>query len=62
MEDFGGLFAAIKALVILCAIIAVPVIIIGLGIQYWPITILVVGGAIAGFVYMKRQKRAKNMV
>ena len=61
MDDFG-LFGAIKGLIILLAIIAVPVVIIALGIQYWPITIIIVGGAIAGVVYLKRQKRAKNTV
>jgi hypothetical protein len=34
MDELGGLFGAIKWLVILLAIIAVPFVIIGLGIEY----------------------------
>ena len=62
MGDFGFLFGAIKGVVILLVIIMIPVVIFAGAIQYWPITILLVGGAIAGFIYLKRQKRAKNMV
>jgi hypothetical protein len=62
MGEFFGVFRAAMGLGLLFLIIAIPILVISVGIQYWPITILLIGGAIAGFIYYKRSRREKNMV
>lgn len=59
MGDIGKLMVGFVAIAVVCLIIA------GIGsvvVNYWPILLIIIAGIIGGVVYMKRQKRAKNMV
>jgi len=62
MDEIGGIFSAAKWLLILGVVIAVPIFIGAAIIEFWYFSVPLIGAALAGGVYWKRQKRASNMV
>ena len=62
MEFVPGIVKAAIALFILGCIIAIPLFIGQMAIQYWYVSVPIIGLVIWGIVALKRQKTAANRV
>lgn len=60
--EFFGLFRAAMGLGLLFLVIAIPILIVEAGIEYWPIVFLLIAAAVGLVVFVKRRQRARNMV
>jgi len=59
MQDIKGIVIFAVVIATICLVIAFVGAVV---ITYWPIILAAAAATIGGIIYMKRQKRARNMV